>query len=306
MALYSTSPYNSGQYSAFYPGQGYYAASELTQPDHTNIWNDILLVDPLTKILKDYNPVFIDSLYEPRMAEIPYEMTFYSNSAHRLNSHYGNGVTFTGTTSEFSGIKYSSYLETANIMAGDFSIVFALSTLGSGMSHNNAGSATEKVLFQARSGASNLKIESYSTTGGLGAGDPAGVRLSLSDPSGVAVTGTKNFNDLRPHIVFLTRRLIDAQTASYSLYIDGALEASATASSSSHIMDFEDFGIGQWTGDTSWWKSPNEGQLSMSHLAIYDYAIPGEIVSGIGSVLSTTSGGGWHVLYQGRWYKVLI
>jgi hypothetical protein len=290
----------SGQYQSI-SGDNY-QVSGIAEASH-NEWTDIVGSDPLSNVMIDLNPVFFDALYEPRMPETYANVVWYDAYGHKFPRHYGKGVVIGAPDqSSYSGIRYSDFLNSKQF--NDFTIMFVARMW---LSHDYAAAHTEKIIFTANSTQQMLQVQSHATnTAVRGQGDPSHLRLKLG--STVYVNETKtDLSDYTYHLITITNRSQDLNN-DVRLYIDNNLET-AIAHSGDLLPNITDFAVGLMSGDgaASAAPYPAVSALSMSHLAIYDYAVPESTIAGLpANMWIPDLGGGTFVVADGRWRRVLL
>jgi hypothetical protein len=294
----------SGLYSntSYVNTQDYWQISGLVEADHYN-WYD-LSGDPLATALTNLNPIFFDALYDARMIEFQYNMTWFSDIPQQLSRHAGAGPVFsTPDESTNTGIKYSDFLN--NEYFNSKTIVFVMQTTNGGLSHVYNAATTQRSIFKAKNALVNMQIESYPfSTNTQGA--PAYLRVNINGSVYSNPGDRVDINDGEPHIVIIKESLDFNNNSVVELYVDGTLQAYAPYNQTI-LPTISDFGFGQWSGDPSPWGSPYPYRtLSVSHLAIYNYLLPQPVASGLTANLSIPDGGGWYVVADGRWRRVLV
>lgn len=290
--------------AAYYTGsQDYWQLSGFTEAVH-NAWYDLVDVDPLSTALINMNPVFFDALYEPRMAENYYNMKWYDSSSYKLSRHYGRGCLFnTPDTATNTGIKYSDFLNSTTF--DKKTMVFVMCGVNGGMSHVFI-STTQRSIFKARNALVNMQVESYPFSNDA-QGQPAYLRVNINGSVYSPDSDSRiDINDGNPHIVVLVEYLDFNNNSVIELYVDGIRQIIASYNQTV-LPTIEDFGFGQWAGDLYPWGSPYPALgLGVSHLAIFDYALPYSVISGLTANLSIPEGGGFYVVAAGRWRRVLL
>lgn len=288
------------------PNEMYYELAGFNTPP--SLWGDLVGQDPFTSGLLDLQPVFYDALYEPRMIETHSNMAWYDESAIHFYRHAGYGMFYNGSNGTgINGFLYDNYLD--NITFGEFTVSFCLQLHSPGISTDLFGSPIPRIVWRAGDAVGNtIAVEIFPIdTANRNEGDPCLLRINLNGTDTGSPSQEIDVQDFEPHHVILTREFGGPDEYIYSLYIDGQ----PTGQKISNIIDpsnFDWFGGGTKAGEEAYaYVAPYGKRVSMSHLAIYNYAMPLAVIQGLpANMRIPETGGGLHVVEGGYWRRTLL